>query len=1291
LSSQVDWQSGIYGPGIDLVSSPGDAKIYATEIWNSNINMPSGRSQTAGTSVNGKIYVIGGKNAGDMELNTIEEYNPATDSWDTKTSMPTARRGLTATTVNGKIYVIGGVRSWGVSGDFFDTIEEYNPATDSWDTKTSMPTARVGAASATLNEKIYVFGGATAGASFLGTVEEYNPATDSWDTKTSMPTARENAVAATVNNKIYIIGGDDTVNPTTVVEEYDPATDSWDTKTSMPTARTCSFVGVVNDKIYVIGGLDVDNNPVATVEEYDPATDSWDTKTSMPTVRSCGASGLYNNNEIFAIGGNDNISNLDTNESYIPSTQQDLHTSGTTQIDAGANISGWTTFEPEADIPANTSISYRFRTSSDGTTWTDWSASQVHAASIDISGQNGDNRYFQVETTLSNTDGTSTPILHSYTINYTVSEPDPCADFDHVELHMSPAGKQAQLSGGETYSFSAIAYDTGGGTIDTNFTFSGLEGIGTFNQTGTSGSATWKTPGNLAVGDYTLTVSACSGSTSITMTKPQEPIPPPEPNCCDNYDHTTITPDGGTYQPKSQLTVSAQAIAKNGTTLNCAGSVNFSASSTSGGSITPAGLLTMPEPEGKIVVTASHNCGSKTATFFTREADCTNYDHLEILPNKVKVMVGQSFDFDALAYKKDGSEYGQNDLGFSYSAQKGSIDSNGLYTAPNSPGKDTITVTDDCGGKATATVTIIKSPKYCEGGKLDFDQPNGVWNKERTTYLVYTKTAEVFGEDKPHFEIVPKLTLAKQGNVTNKTDFSYQKLSPATANFVNNVFYPEITGGIARAQVTALAGGCFYNATVKFILVGPPGPHCGLEITQPEKDDIWYINSREKINWTSNCVDEWIDQIIIELSTDNGKNWQQIVKNYPNTNQYDWNIPDDQSLVTNQAKIRITAATAQGSILAGDDSDRFTIKSRRPPYIPEITPETKTQLAAEGPLVSLLFLGLLWPYLIGALDRNRFFSDLANLLNFWIQEGKFFFFLKKRPKKWGVVYDYQDKLPLAYAKIMLFEKKSDRLKETYITNNRGEFGFLVEPDDYYLNVQKSGYNWALKAKEAPKVNQLENKDGSSKPGKEKDLWREGVSDGYYSNLYFGQIIDKSKIQNPKSKTAGEGKDIKSGKVKLQLSIPLIMIERTLFNIVLSIVRRITNFFYRFRIPILIAGTLVAIYLLIAQRTLADAIVFGIYILLWMVELLKAQQLRGYGKVLDNKGQGVGLAMVRAFNQAGRMIQSQVTGPDGRFILSCRPQKLTLKVRKPGYNIRKIRFNLKSLDDISKLNIRLRKI
>lgn len=57
------------------------------------------------------------------------------------------------------------------------------------------------------------------------TVKEYDPANNTWTTKASMSTARVGPAAAAVNGKIYAIGGyDNTGNPVATVEEYDLST-----------------------------------------------------------------------------------------------------------------------------------------------------------------------------------------------------------------------------------------------------------------------------------------------------------------------------------------------------------------------------------------------------------------------------------------------------------------------------------------------------------------------------------------------------------------------------------------------------------------------------------------------------------------------------------------------------------------------------------------------------------------------------------------------------------------------------------------------------------------------------------------------------------------------------------------------------------------------------------------------------------------------------------------------------------------------------------------------------------
>ena len=120
-------------------------------------------------------------------------------------------------------------------------------------------------------------------------------------------------------------------------------------------------------------------------------------------------------------------------EIYGDTPASATHTSGATQIDGTANIFEWQTFTPTYTEPANTDISFKLRTSTDGATWTAWSASQTPASGtpLDISALvtsisgNDKYRYIQVETTFSNTDGASTPTLLDYSIGYHINiKPD---------------------------------------------------------------------------------------------------------------------------------------------------------------------------------------------------------------------------------------------------------------------------------------------------------------------------------------------------------------------------------------------------------------------------------------------------------------------------------------------------------------------------------------------------------------------------------------------------------------------------------------------------------------------------------------------------------------------------------------------------------------------------------------------------------------------------------------------------------------------------------------------------
>jgi N-acetylneuraminic acid mutarotase len=185
-----------YGSALTYAYDP------ATNTYTQKDSLNQARHSAASAVANNKIYIMGG-NYGGGYLNQVEEYNPDNDTWTTKTNMPTARANLGAATVNGKIYAFGGYSNLS-GGDKLKIVEEYDPVGNSWRTLTTiMPVALQGFAIEVVNNKIYLMGGYTTGVGAKDSVYEFDPATETWQTKPNMPEARYFFSATAVNGRIY--------------------------------------------------------------------------------------------------------------------------------------------------------------------------------------------------------------------------------------------------------------------------------------------------------------------------------------------------------------------------------------------------------------------------------------------------------------------------------------------------------------------------------------------------------------------------------------------------------------------------------------------------------------------------------------------------------------------------------------------------------------------------------------------------------------------------------------------------------------------------------------------------------------------------------------------------------------------------------------------------------------------------------------------------------------------------------------------------------------------------------
>ncbi len=274
----------------------------ATGEWTKKNNMPLLVHHAMTTSLNGKIYVFGGftrpgKDLAWQPVDNAWEYTPDTDTWKPLAPLPTRRGAGGAAAINGKIYVIGGASTLPGASDpaiRFDgqprdnvvgVNEEYDPATNSWKTRATMPTARNHFLTAQVGGKIYAIGG-RLGSTFITRSsntdinEEYDVAQDLWRTRAAMPTARSGVAGGVHGGKIYVAGGefqnDKIMAAFRAFEAYDPQTNTWDANLPRMRIPRHGFAGaVIGDRLHVVaGGIQTAGIPGAAI--YTDTHDEFD-------------------------------------------------------------------------------------------------------------------------------------------------------------------------------------------------------------------------------------------------------------------------------------------------------------------------------------------------------------------------------------------------------------------------------------------------------------------------------------------------------------------------------------------------------------------------------------------------------------------------------------------------------------------------------------------------------------------------------------------------------------------------------------------------------------------------------------------------------------------------------------------------------------------------------------------------------------------------------------------------------------------------------------------------------
>ncbi|XP_061566344.1 kelch-like protein 33 [Cololabis saira] len=207
------------------------------DSWKRLADMQESRSNFSAVVHEECLYAIGGDKEINNNTDSVEMYNQVTDTWSFVQPLNHPLSGYAVSTMNGGIFISGGFNCKYVC---LVSMFLYHPGRGTI-YLADMAHDRALHCMKALRGCLYVAGGVCNLRNFYTdqvSCEVYNPVVDSWTSFASLPVPHVGAASAVLEEKMYMLGGysQEDYSESRLVHRFDPGTQRWENMGKLPGA-----------------------------------------------------------------------------------------------------------------------------------------------------------------------------------------------------------------------------------------------------------------------------------------------------------------------------------------------------------------------------------------------------------------------------------------------------------------------------------------------------------------------------------------------------------------------------------------------------------------------------------------------------------------------------------------------------------------------------------------------------------------------------------------------------------------------------------------------------------------------------------------------------------------------------------------------------------------------------------------------------------------------------------------------------------------------------------------------